>query len=98
HHARTPPLPDASSDLSPQNATGTTAEKFASLNIGGQKLDPAWALGAAAETASKSYLGVAADVHVWASAPQRLQFEYQVKNVSIEIGRAHAELQSREHL
>lgn len=71
--------------ISPQNANGQVADKFASLTIGGQKLDPAWALGATADAASKSYLGVADDVHVWASAPQRLQFEYQVKTVDIAI-------------
>lgn len=67
------------------NTNGQAAPLFASLRVGGQALDPAWALGASGSVSAKSYLTNPADVHVWNSAPNRLTFEHQVKSVDIAI-------------
>ncbi|MBQ1042370.1 phage portal protein [Micromonospora sp. C72] len=70
--------------IGPQNATGTASTYWADIIVGGVRARPAWALGATSSGYSDSYLFNRDDVHGWASAPQRLQLEYQVK--SIEIG------------
>lgn len=70
------------------NATGTTSQFFGSIDIAGLLGVPAWALPAGIEGTpdipGKSYLYNRDDVHAWASTPQRLEFQYQVK--SVEIG------------
>jgi HK97 family phage prohead protease len=72
--------------LNPQNANGTAAEAFGLLNLAGIIGRPAWALAASGQSAATpSYLIDRNDVSGWASAPQRLEFQYQVKSVEIGI-------------
>lgn len=66
------------------NANGQTSDLHADLDIAGLRGRPAWALAATGAVVASSYLFDRNDVHGWASAPQRLEFQYQVK--SIEIG------------
>ncbi|MFI6763848.1 hypothetical protein ACIBF5_32470, partial [Micromonospora sp. NPDC050417] len=78
-----------------QNATGTAAPRWGTLDLGGVTGVPSWALGPTTlptGTSSNSWLFNPMDVHGWASAPQRLQFEYQVKTIEIGIWgyKAHA--------
>lgn len=69
-----------------QNATGTAGELWGSLNINGVAGRPSWALAAQGQTsATPSYLLDKEAVSFWASAPQRLSFEYQVKSVELGI-------------
>lgn len=68
-----------------QNATGTAAPRWGTLDLGGVTGAPSWALGATSTNSSNSWLFNPQDVHGWASAPQRLQFEYQVKTVEVGI-------------
>jgi hypothetical protein len=67
------------------NADGSVSDLFADLNLAGLRGRPAWALAATGSVAASSYLFDRANVHGWASPPQRLQFEYQVKSVEIGI-------------
>lgn len=67
------------------NANGQAEPEFASLRVGGKKIDPAWALGAASSDAGESFLVNPADVHVWNSAPKRLTFEYRVAYVDLAV-------------
>jgi phage head maturation protease len=77
--------------LGQMNADGTMGTLFGSLNIAGLPGMPAWALpttvdgGANPDTPGKSYLYNREDVHGWASAPQRLDFEYRVAYVDIGV-------------
>lgn len=67
------------------NANGQAEQLFASLRVAGQKLDPAWALGATGSVAAESFMVNPGDVHVWNSAPKRLTFEYRVAYVDLAI-------------
>lgn len=71
--------------LAPQNADGSMSELFAALNLGGLAGKPAWALPYTAGAENDSYLFNREDVHGWASAPERLDFEYRVAFVDIGI-------------
>lgn len=71
--------------LGPVNANGTTESFFGAVLIGGLRGIPAWALAASGSVAASSYLFDRNDVHGWASAPQRLQFEYRVAYVDVAI-------------
>lgn len=71
--------------LAPQNADGQMAELFAALNLGGLAGKPAWALPYTAGAENDSYLFNREDVHGWASAPERMQFEYRVAFVDLAI-------------
>ncbi|QIK74110.1 phage portal protein [Nocardioides piscis] len=71
--------------IGPQNANGTSAPHFASLNIAGVRASPSWALGVSGVVSESSYLVNPADVHVWNTAPSRLQFEYRVAYVDLAI-------------
>lgn len=63
--------------IAPMNANGTTENLWASLNIGGTKAVPAWALGADSGTAAaNSWLFDPAKVRGWASAPERLDWNF----------------------
>jgi portal protein len=70
--------------INPVNSNGTAQPLWRYIDVGGVRMVPAWALGATGVVAANSWLFDPAKVHGWASAPQRLQFEYQVK--SIEVG------------
>lgn len=75
--------------LGAQNADGTMGNLFGSLNLAGLPAMPAWALpntvAGTPNTPSKSYLYNREDVHGWASAPQRLDFEYRVAYVDVGV-------------
>jgi HK97 family phage prohead protease len=71
--------------LGPSNAAGQVSDMYADLDIGGLRGRPAWALAASGTVAASSYLFDRSDVHGWASAPQRLQFEYRVAYVDVAI-------------
>jgi hypothetical protein len=71
--------------LGPVNASGQVSELFADLNISGLRGRPAWALAASGTVAASSYLFDRNDVHGWASAPQRLEFQYRVAYVDVAI-------------
>lgn len=71
--------------LGPSNASGTARARWAALDINGVTALPAWALAASGTVAASSYLFDRESVHGWASAPQRLQFEYRVAYVDLAI-------------
>jgi phage head maturation protease len=63
--------------INPQNANGTTASLFRTMNIAGTTIVPAWALGAGGQTTSvNSWLFDPAKVRGWASAPERLFWDF----------------------
>ncbi|MEV4384386.1 phage portal protein [Micromonospora sp. NPDC049580] len=71
--------------LGPANASGTSRARWSALDINGIAALPAWALAASGSIVASSYLFDSESVHGWASAPQRLDFEYQVKSVDVAI-------------
>jgi hypothetical protein len=72
--------------LGPTNTNGTVGQRFGAIEVApGVPLYPAWALAATGSVAASSYLFDSDSVHGWASAPQRLDFNYQVKSVFIGI-------------
>jgi phage head maturation protease len=70
--------------INPSNANGTAQALFRYMDIAGTRAVPSWALGATGSVSANSWLFDPTRVHGWASAPRRLEFEYQVK--SIEVG------------
>jgi HK97 family phage prohead protease len=71
--------------LGPANANGTVRSRWAALDINGVTALPAWALAATGSVAASSYLFDSADVHGWASVPQRLDFNIEVAHVYIGV-------------
>lgn len=71
--------------IGPSNANGTSAPRFRTLDLAGVTGVPSWALGASGAVSANSWLFSPEDVHGWASAPQRLEFQYQVKSVELAI-------------
>lgn len=71
--------------LNPTNSDGSTSENFAAINVGGLAARPAWALAATGAVAASSYLFNRGDVWGWASAPRRLDFDYQVKSLFVGV-------------
>lgn len=69
----------------PTNANGQARSRFKSLDVGGYEFAPAWSLGATSAASSNSWLIDPQAVHVWNSAPQRLQFEYRVAYIDLGI-------------
>jgi hypothetical protein len=63
--------------LGPTNRNGTAESVFSSINVGGQRFQPAWALPAAGQTAAAKlgYLVDRTSVWGWASPPQRLTLD-----------------------
>lgn len=70
--------------IGPNNAVGTTRADFGRVQIGAVNGVPTWALGAT-DVNEFSFLINPADVTVWASAPQRLQFETRVSHVDVGV-------------
>jgi HK97 family phage prohead protease len=60
--------------IAPQNANGTAAVRFRTLDLGGVTGMPSWALASTAGDPNNSWLFDPMFVHGWASAPQRLEF------------------------
>jgi HK97 family phage prohead protease len=71
--------------LNPANADGTARTRWQGLDVNGVAFLPAWALAATGSVVASSYLFDSEAVHAWASAPQKLEFQYQVKSVEIGI-------------
>lgn len=71
--------------LGPQNADGSAGPLMASLNVAGLAGRPSWALPYVGAAPNDSYIFNREDVHGWASAPQRLDFEYRVAFVDIAL-------------
>ena len=71
--------------IGPVNANGQVSDFFADLDIGGLRGRPGWALAATGTVAASSYLFDRNDVHGWATAPQRLEFQYRVAYVDVAI-------------
>lgn len=62
--------------LNPSNANGTTERLYSTINIGGSTVVPAYALGTPGATAVNSWLFDPAVVLGWASAPERLFWDF----------------------
>ncbi|MGL5911664.1 MAG: phage portal protein [Phycicoccus sp.] len=71
--------------INPVNASGRAMEDFSGVKVGPTTFFPAWALAASSANVASSYLFDRADVHGWASAPQRLDFNIEVAHVYIGI-------------
>jgi HK97 family phage prohead protease len=71
--------------IGPTNAMGTVRSRFAALDVNGVLMLPAWALAASGTVSANSYLFDNADVHGWASTPQRLEFNIEVAHVYLGI-------------
>jgi HK97 family phage prohead protease len=71
--------------LGPTNTVGTARGRWSGLDVNGVAFLPAWALAATGVVAASSYLFDRMSVWAWASAPQRLQFEYQVATIDIGL-------------
>lgn len=71
--------------LGPVNAAGQARSMWAALDVNGIAALPSWALAASGSVPASSYLFDRESVHGWASAPQRLQFEYRVAYVDVAI-------------
>lgn len=69
----------------PSNANGQSRARFTSLDVAGVEFDPVPSLGAASANTSNSYLVDTSCVHLWNSAPQRLEFQYRVAYVDLAI-------------
>jgi HK97 family phage prohead protease len=70
--------------INPMNANGQVDSRFAGISIGGVPFLPEWALAAAGQTAAtNSYLLDSTAADAWVSAPQRLDFAYEVNKVYI---------------
>lgn len=69
----------------PTNANGGATAKFRMLDVAGVPFAPVWSLGAAGTAVESSYLVDTDSVHVWNSAPQRLEFQYRVAYVDLAI-------------
>lgn len=69
----------------PSNASGVSRPRFASLDVQGVEAIPSWALGATGTASANSWLFDSNSVHGWASAPQRLDFQYRVAYVDLAI-------------
>lgn len=72
--------------LGPTNAPGTVGNRYGSIEIApGVVGYPSWALAATGAVAASSYLFDSESVHGWATAPQKLQFEYRVAYIDVAI-------------
>lgn len=71
--------------LGATNANGQARSGFRSVDVAGTTFTPAWSLGASGTASESSYLVDTDSVHVWNSAPQRLEFQYRVAYVDLAI-------------
>ncbi len=62
--------------LGPTNAAGTTNRLISGLDLAGVSAVPTWALAATSPNRQNSWLIDTNSVHLWASAPQRLDFAF----------------------
>ncbi|GAB7003920.1 hypothetical protein JCM18899A_13920 [Nocardioides sp. AN3] len=77
--------------LGPTNSDGSLRASYESVQVGSKTITPAWALAnannsnIATAAAQRSYWFAPRSVYAWASAPRRLDFEYQVSSVVLGI-------------
>jgi HK97 family phage prohead protease len=71
--------------LAPSNANGQATPRYAGLNVHGVAATPSWALAASGSVVASSYLFDRESVRTWASAPERLEFQYRVAYVDLAI-------------
>jgi hypothetical protein len=69
----------------PSNASGQARARFTSLDVAGMEFAPAPSLGAASADTGKSYMLDTETVHLWNSAPQRLEFNTRVSHIDLAI-------------
>ncbi|GAA4698300.1 HK97 family phage prohead protease [Nocardioides nanhaiensis] len=69
--------------LGPTNATGQVSSGFDRVQVGNQDIRAAWALGTG--NAARSFSFVPSSVYCWVSAPDRFDFQYQVKSIDMAI-------------
>jgi phage head maturation protease len=69
----------------PTNASGQARSRFKSLDVDGFEFMPARSLGASSAASSNSWLVDPMAVHIWNSAPQRLEFQSRVAFVDVAI-------------
>lgn len=69
----------------PTNANGEAAPAFSRMNVHGVDVFPEYALAATGVVAASSYLFDRESVRTWASAPERLEFQYRVAYVDLAI-------------
>lgn len=69
----------------PMNANGVVSSGYSAIDINGLEGRNAWALGASGSIAEKSYLLNPSDVHAWATVPQDMTFDIQVKSIYLGI-------------
>lgn len=62
--------------INPMNSNGTAAALFATLNVAGTLVVPSYALGATGTAVANSWLFDPAKVRGWASAPERLDWNF----------------------
>jgi HK97 family phage prohead protease len=62
--------------INPQNSNGEAANLFGTLNVAGTTAVPSWALGATGVASANSWLFDPAKVRGWASAPERLYWDF----------------------
>lgn len=67
------------------NANGQARPRFASLDVAGYEFAPAWSLGATGAVVASSWLFDRNAVHLWNSAPTRLEFQTRVAYVDLAI-------------
>lgn len=67
------------------NANGQARSGFRTIDVAGTTFVPAWSLGASGTASESSYLVDTSSVHVWNTAPQRLEFQYRVAYVDLAI-------------
>ncbi len=60
----------------PQNTNGGAAPLFKTMNVAGTRAVPSWALGASSTDPANSWLFDPAKVRGWASAPERLDWNF----------------------
>ncbi len=62
--------------INPQNSNGTAANLFGTLNVAGTTVVPSYALGATGTASANSWLFDPQKVRGWASAPERLDWNF----------------------
>ena len=62
--------------LNPQNANGSAANLFGTLNVAGTTVVPSWALGASGTVSANSWLFDSDVVLSWAGAPERIDWDF----------------------
>lgn len=70
--------------VNPNNSNGGASSKWRALDLGGYLLAPAKSLGASG-TGQKSYIFASEAVHIWNSAPQRIDWTAAVEKVNVGL-------------